>query len=195
MIAGMRTVVLALSLAGCGRVNFDATGDAGIVDPPLPDAATFTAPCDVATLVGTGDVATPFGVAAEANLYRATWLDSSKVVHVLGVERTGDAIAVNERTFGASAFLPQPAGADVELYRGRGCEKCTFTGYRGRSGVFELLVVDEEIRKLILRNADANELRQMARKQGMQTILEDGIAKVGKGVTTLSEIYRVTQEE
>jgi len=119
MIAGMRTVVLALSLAGCGRVNFDATGDAGIVDPPLPDAATFTAPCDVATLVGTGDVATPFGVAAEANLYRATWLDSSKVVHVLGVERTGDAIAVNERTFGASAFLPQPAGADVELLAGR----------------------------------------------------------------------------
>jgi len=56
-------------------------------------------------------------------------------------------------------------------------------------------VVDEEIRKLILRNADANELRQTARKQGMQTILEDGIAKVGKGITTLSEIYRVTQEE
>ncbi|MBE0556164.1 MAG: type II/IV secretion system protein, partial [Proteobacteria bacterium] len=86
-------------------------------------------------------------------------------------------------------------GADVELYRGRGCEQCAFTGYRGRSGVFELLVVDEEIRKLILRNADAIELRQAARRQGMQTILEDGIAKVGKGITTLGEIYRVTQEE
>ena len=92
-------------------------------------------------------------------------------------------------------LAPLDTGADVELYRGRGCEKCTFTGYRGRSGVFELLVVDEEIRKLILRNADANELRQMARRQGMKTILEDGIAKVGKGITTLSEIYRVTQEE
>ena len=86
-------------------------------------------------------------------------------------------------------------GAEVELYRGRGCEKCTFTGYRGRSGVFELLVVDEEIRKLILRNADANELRQIARRQGMKTILEDGASKVAKGTTTLSEIFRVTQEE
>jgi general secretion pathway protein E len=86
-------------------------------------------------------------------------------------------------------------GAEAELYRGKGCEKCTFTGYRGRSGVFELLVVDEEIRKLILRNADANELRQMARRQGMKTILEDGTAKVGKGMTTLSELFRVTQEE
>ena len=92
-------------------------------------------------------------------------------------------------------LAPLDTGADVEFYRGRGCEKCTFTGYRGRSGVFELLVVDEEIRKLILRNADANELRQMARGQGMKTILEDGIAKVRKGSTTVSEIYRVTQEE
>jgi general secretion pathway protein E len=96
---------------------------------------------------------------------------------------------------GPEKLAPLEIGADVELYRGRGCEKCTFTGYRGRSGVFELLVVDEEIRKLILRNADANELRQMARRQGMKTILEDGIAKAGNGVTTLSEIYRVTQEE
>ncbi len=92
-------------------------------------------------------------------------------------------------------LAPPDTGADVALYRGRGCEKCTFTGYRGRAGVFELLVVDEEIRKAILRNADANELRQTAIRQGMKTILEDGTAKVGQGVTTLSEIYRVTQEE
>jgi general secretion pathway protein E len=86
-------------------------------------------------------------------------------------------------------------GAAVEFYQGKGCEKCTFTGYRGRAGVFELLMVDEEIRKAILRNADASELRQTAIGQGMKTILEDGTAKVGQGVTTLSEIYRVTQEE
>ena len=85
--------------------------------------------------------------------------------------------------------------AEAGLYRGKGCEKCAFTGYRGRSGVFELLMVDEEIRKLILRNADANELRQMARRQGMKTILEDGIAKVRGGITTLSDLFRVTQEE
>ena len=86
-------------------------------------------------------------------------------------------------------------GGDVDLYRGKGCEKCTFTGYHGRAGVFELLVVDDEFRRLILRNADAGELRQMAIKLGMKTILEDGAEKVRKGITTLSEVFRVTQEE
>ena len=85
-------------------------------------------------------------------------------------------------------------GADVELYRGKGCDKCAGTGYRGRAGVFELLVVDDDLRRLILRNADANELRLMAKRHGMKTILEDGIAKVRKGQTTLSEVFRVTQE-
>ena len=85
-------------------------------------------------------------------------------------------------------------GADAELYRGKGCEKCTLTGYHGRSGVFELLVVDDEFRRLILKNADAGELRQAARRLGMKTILEDGAAKVRAGVTTLSEVFRVTQE-
>jgi general secretion pathway protein E len=84
---------------------------------------------------------------------------------------------------------------EKELYRAKGCEKCAFTGYRGRSGVFEFLAVDDDIRKLILRNADANELRQMARNRGMKTIMEDGIAKVRAGITTLSEVFRVTQEE
>jgi general secretion pathway protein E len=85
-------------------------------------------------------------------------------------------------------------GADADLYRGKGCEKCTFTGYHGRTGVFELLAVEDEFRRLILRNADANELRQTARRLGMKTILEDGAAKVRGGITTLSEVFRVTQE-
>lgn len=85
--------------------------------------------------------------------------------------------------------------AEADLYRGKGCEKCAFTGYRGRSGVFEFLTVNDELRRLILRNADANELRQVARKQGMKTILEDGTAKVRAGITTMSEVFRVTQED
>jgi general secretion pathway protein E len=90
-----------------------------------------------------------------------------------------------------------PAVIDVEtdLYRGKGCEKCTFTGYKGRSGVFEFLAVNDELRRLILRNADADELRQMAKKYGMKTIFEDGMAKARAGITTLSEVYRVTQED
>ncbi len=84
--------------------------------------------------------------------------------------------------------------ADTDLYRGMGCEKCSFTGYYGRTGIFELLVVDEHIRRLILGRADSNELRDAARQQGMKTLLEDGADKVKTGITTLSEVLRVTQE-
>jgi len=84
--------------------------------------------------------------------------------------------------------------AETDLYRGRGCERCSFTGYYGRTGIFELLVVDEHIRRLILRKADANELRETARRHGMKTLLEDGADKVKAGITTLSEVLRVTQE-
>ncbi len=82
----------------------------------------------------------------------------------------------------------------VTLYRGRGCDNCVYTGFRGRSGIFELLTVTDELRKLILKSADANQLRETARQEGMITLLEDGIEKIKTGVTTLSEVYRVTQE-
>lgn len=84
---------------------------------------------------------------------------------------------------------------DIAFYRGRGCEKCTYTGFRGRMGIFELLTVEEDIRRNILKNADANTLRESARKSGMKTLLEDGIEKVRLGTTTLSEVLRVTQED
>ena len=71
---------------------------------------------------------------------------------------------------------------DTPLFRGKGCEACAHTGYYGRQGIFELLIVDEEIRKMILKNADSNQIRQTAREgQGMKTLLEDGIEKVKSG--------------
>jgi type II secretory ATPase GspE/PulE/Tfp pilus assembly ATPase PilB-like protein len=84
---------------------------------------------------------------------------------------------------------------DTILYRGKGCEKCTHTGFMGRMGIFELLVVDDDIRRLILKKADERDIRETARKNGMQTLLEDGLEKIRLGVTTLSEIFRVTQED
>jgi len=91
-------------------------------------------------------------------------------------------------------LAPFGVGADVDLYRGKGCDQCAHTGYRGRTGIYELLVVDDDIRRLILKNADANELRAAAIRLGMKTLLENGVAKVSKGITTLSEVFRVTQE-
>jgi general secretion pathway protein E len=80
------------------------------------------------------------------------------------------------------------------LYRGKKCEKCAFTGYYGRAGIFEFLLVNDDIRKLILKNADSNQIREVARRHGMKTLLEDGAQKVKSGITTLSEVLRVTQE-
>jgi len=89
---------------------------------------------------------------------------------------------------------PFEIGPEVDIYRGKGCEKCTYTGYFGRKGIFELMVIDDDIRRLMLRKADANELRQAARQQGMKTLFEDGAAKIKLGITTPSEVFRVTQE-
>ncbi len=84
--------------------------------------------------------------------------------------------------------------SDTPLYKGKGCEKCTFTGYYSRSGIFELLIISDEIRRLILKNADSNQIREAARRGGMKTLMEDGAEKIKAGTTTLSEILKVTQE-
>lgn len=85
-------------------------------------------------------------------------------------------------------------GSDMPVYKGRGCEKCAFTGYYGRTGIFELLIVDDDIRRLILKNSDSNQIREAARQHGMRTLLEDGAEKIKNGITTYSEVLRVTQE-
>jgi general secretion pathway protein E len=89
---------------------------------------------------------------------------------------------------GLSASLP-----DTQFV-GQGCPACAHTGYRGRSGIYELLLVNEEIRQLILKRADAMSLRQAAMSGGMRTLAEDGWSKVAQGLTTYQEVLRVTQE-
>ena len=81
-----------------------------------------------------------------------------------------------------------------QLFKGQGCPACAHTGYQGRSGIYEFLIVDEAIRPLILQRADASTLRQQAIAQGMQTMAADGWSKVAQGRTTIEEVLRVTQE-
>ncbi len=81
------------------------------------------------------------------------------------------------------------------LWRGKGCMQCQNTGYLGRIGIFELMLVDESIRHLILQNVDAGTLKNKARENGMITLREDGAAKVVAGITTIAEVTRVTREE
>ena len=77
------------------------------------------------------------------------------------------------------------------LHRGEGCNLCNRTGYRGREAVNEVLVIDDDIRSLILKNATERELTAKAREKGMLTLEENAIQKVLKGITTFEEMYRV----
>ncbi len=87
-----------------------------------------------------------------------------------------------------------PFGAQVETFRGAGCPECNGTGYRGRMGIFELMELNEQIRRLIMANADASQITKAAKANGMRQLREDGWEKIGLGVTTTEEVMRVTQE-
>jgi general secretion pathway protein E len=81
------------------------------------------------------------------------------------------------------------------LFRGKGCEECRGTGYRGRTGIYELFVIDEDARSLILRRASTRDIRQHAIQRGMVTLRMDGFTRACEGLTTVEEILRVTQED
>lgn len=81
------------------------------------------------------------------------------------------------------------------LYKGNGCVNCVNTGYKGRTGIYEILIIDDEIRSMITRGVDSTMIKHTAMKKGMTTLKEDGIKKVINGITTIKEVLRVTQEE
>lgn len=85
---------------------------------------------------------------------------------------------------------------DKPLLRGKGCPECRGVGYRGRGGIYEMMTIDEAIRRLIIERASATVIRAQAQKsQGMLTMLQDGKGKVLQGLTTISEVLRVCQRE
>jgi len=79
----------------------------------------------------------------------------------------------------------------ISLYRGKGCKFCNNTGYLGRVGIFEVLEMEENIKKLIMARANAGQIQVQAIKNGMTTMFDDGIKKVLKGITTIEEVMRV----
>ncbi|HZL57826.1 MAG TPA: ATPase, T2SS/T4P/T4SS family, partial [Bryobacteraceae bacterium] len=87
-----------------------------------------------------------------------------------------------------------PFGEKIETFQGGGCEACNGSGNHGRAGIFELMELNDELRQLIMSNADAGRLTECARRKGMRNLREDGWMKVGLGNTTASEVTRVTQE-
>jgi type II secretory ATPase GspE/PulE/Tfp pilus assembly ATPase PilB-like protein len=81
------------------------------------------------------------------------------------------------------------------LYKGRGCTYCQGTGYRGRIGIFEMMVVTDDLRSLIIENASARDLRRVSSRQGMTNLREDGFRHVREGRTTVEEVLRVTKDD
>jgi type IV pilus assembly protein PilB len=99
-------------------------------------------------------------------------------------------------------YQPSPAGlrrmgmndqdiARAKFHRGKGCQECRQTGHRGRTGIFELLEVDDRLRELIARPAPTAELRQAAIEAGMTTMIQDGLEKAKQGITTVEEVLRI----
>ncbi len=91
------------------------------------------------------------------------------------------------RKFGLAAYTD----SEITFYRGRGCDNCKVSGYKGRTGIHELLVVSDRLRSLILQRASTAEIRQCAIEEGMKTMPDDGLRKVLDGITTIEECLRV----
>jgi type II secretory ATPase GspE/PulE/Tfp pilus assembly ATPase PilB-like protein len=103
-------------------------------------------------------------------------------------------MAVPSRGNGAHANGDRDIPAAV--YEAKGCDECAMTGYRGRNGIFELLMVNEGVRQLILKRSSADIIKNHAVSQdGMRTLREDGWRKVREGATSVAEVLRVTQDE
>jgi general secretion pathway protein E len=88
-----------------------------------------------------------------------------------------------------------PRSGPNRFYEGRGCEQCSNTGFTGRVGIYELMSITDDIRKLTVAKADSNLIRKKAIENGMRPLRDDGWLKVRQGITSISEVLRVTQEE
>jgi general secretion pathway protein E len=106
----------------------------------------------------------------------------------------GDVTSSTAARFADSAVHAGTDGDGV-IYSAGGCEICSGTGYRGRSGIYELLLTSEAIREQVLKRSSADAIKTVATSRGMRTLRDDGWLKVREGTTTVAEVLRVTQEE
>lgn len=137
---------------------------------------------------------------------KAPWIPSDVDLARLGVDRERMAAKLSRAAtrYSRSAFGGSPAGQlardwvagrPVTLYRAVGCTECQSTGYQGRTGIYELLLITDAVRSLVLKNSDSPTVRRAAVEEGMDTLRDDGIRKVFEGHTTLEEVLAATQDE
>jgi general secretion pathway protein E len=119
------------------------------------------------------------------------YLITSSVVAVLA-QRLVRVICPQCKTAAGAALSPD--GVLIDTFRGAGCDDCGGRGYASRMGIFEMMELNDESRKLIMNNEDAGVLTKAARRNGMRNLREDGWMKISAGITTVREVLRVTQE-
>src|SRR5262245_27116923 len=107
-------------------------------------------------------------------------------------EKCREPLKLPERVFEELSLEP-PKGLPLQLWRGAGCADCKHTGYRGRKGIFELMMVDDRFHDPIVHRAGAPEYLRLGREKGMRTMFEDGLIKAIQGITTIEELLRATR--
>ena len=134
------------------------------------------------------------------------WTPSDVDLARLGVDRARLSARLNRPAtrYARTAFGGSPAGQvardwvagrPITLYRANGCPDCQSTGYQGRTGIYELLLITDAVRALVLKNSDSPTVRRAAVEEGMDTLRDDGVRKVFEGHTTLEEVLAATQDE
>ncbi|HUK21679.1 MAG TPA: type IV-A pilus assembly ATPase PilB [Gemmatimonadales bacterium] len=144
---------------------------------------TNDAPSTVTRMIDMG--IEPFNVASAVNLIVAQRLvrricSNCKAEH-----------KYNDEELHAFGFTPAEA-AKHKFFKGQGCDTCSETGYKGRQGLYEVMAMTSQLRRLVLKGASTEELREAAVKEGMLTLRMDGMLKVSRGVTTLEEVVKET---
>jgi type IV pilus assembly protein PilB len=147
---------------------------------------TNDAPSTVTRMVDMG--IEPFNVASAVNLIVAQRLvrricETCKQEHQYTIEEL------------AALGIPESEATGITFYKGAGCDACGDTGYRGRQGLYEVMAMSPEVRRMILRGGSTEELRNQAVREGMLTLRVDGMQKIRKGVTTLEEVVKETAAE
>jgi type IV pilus assembly protein PilB len=144
---------------------------------------TNDAPSTISRLMNMG--IEPFLVATSVNLIQAQRLIRRLCSECKDVHPTPPEALVE------IGFTPQEA-KEIKIYKGRGCQKCNGTGYKGRVGLYEVMEITDDIRELILIGASALELRKRAVESGMLTLRQSGLVKIKNGITTIEEVVRET---
>lgn len=138
----------------------------------------------------------PFLISSTTNIIVAERL----IRKIHGACRVSEEVSSTElaarigKDFFLRLFGQSEEGKNIRLYRGKGCLACHGTGYEGRMGIFEVLILDDAIRQAIVERKDASVIEDLAVASGMQTMFEDGLIKVQEGLTTIDEVLRVTKE-